>query len=217
MRRAVVLVALAVLAVFAGAKFVPWLLTKQDVELSSPTSPALFAGLTEVPLAPGHELCVVGVDLAPSYRSAHLLATGPGRLALTLSASGYSSTARAVAAAGPVAVALPVKPPPRDAIGNACLRNEGSAPLPVQGNVEVRTASRPVSTLDGRRIAPDVPLSFWRGKRETRLAALLNGIPKMAVFKPVGAWLFWVLLALVLIAVPAAVIAALAMGMRSAP
>jgi hypothetical protein len=217
MRRAVVLVALAVLAVFAGAKLVPWLLAKQDVELSSPTSPALFGGVTEVPVAPGQELCVAGVDLAPSYRSAHLLVTGPGSLALTLTAGGFSSTGHAVAAAGPSVVAVAIEPPPRHAIGNACLRNEGSAPLPVQGNVEVRTASRPVSTLDGKRIAPDVPLSFWRGKRETRLAALLGGIPKMAVFKPVGEWFFWLLVPLVLVAVPALVIAALVMGMRSAP
>src|ERR671934_68152 len=54
----------------------------------------------------------------------------------------------------------------------------------------------------------DVALSFWRGKRESRLAALLGGIHKMAAFKPVGAWFFWALLVLVAVGVPAAVVAA---------
>jgi hypothetical protein len=213
MRRAVVIVGVAVLALFAGIKFVPWLTTKQDVLLSSPTSTPLFGGQTEVPLAPGHQLCVKPVELAPSYRTAHLLLSGPGRLALTVSAPGYSSTTRTTSNGGPlIVVSLPKLP--RSADGVVCMRNEGSQPFQVEGNVEDRTQSFPTTLLDGRPIKGDVPISFWRGRTESRAAALLHGIPKMAVFKPVGAWFFWLLLPLVLLAVPALVITALALGLR---
>lgn len=209
-----VLVALAVLAVLAGARFVPWLTSKQDVELSSPTTPPLNTGLTVVTVKPRQVLCVNAVDLGPSYHSAHLLVAGPATLALTLSAPGFSSTSRAVTRADAFPLAIPVRMPRGAVLGQACVRNDGSAPFQLEGNVEPRTQSRPGSTLDGKAIQPQVPISFWRGKRETRIAALIGGIPHMAVFKPVGAWFFWIVLVLVLVAVPAAVITALALGMR---
>ncbi|HXD56266.1 MAG TPA: hypothetical protein VN606_00025 [Thermoleophilaceae bacterium] len=213
MRRTVVIVAAAVLALFAGVKFVPWLTTKQDVLLSSPTSPPLFSGQTEVPLAPEQELCVNPVDLAPGYHTAHLLVSGPARLALTITAPGYSATARASGKGGPVVV-VPLPKLPRSAQGVACMRNEGSQPFQLEGNVEARTQSRPATLLDGRRIQGDVPLSFWRGRSQSRAAALLDAIPRMSVFKPLGERFFWLLLALVVLAVPALVITALVSGLR---
>jgi|SRR5689334_17704533 hypothetical protein len=213
MRRTVVIVAVAVLALFVGVKFIPWLTTKQDVLLSSPTSPPFGGGLTWIKLDPGHELCVNPVDLAPNYRTAHLLLQGPARLALTITAPGYSSTTHAVTKGEPVVV-LPLARLPRSASGVACMRNDGPQPFQVEGNVEGRTQSRPTALLDGKPIKDDVPISFWRGKPESRAAALLDGIPKMAVFKPVGAWFFWLMLPLVLLAVPALVITALALGLR---
>src|SRR6185312_11163267 len=187
MRRTVVIVAAAVLALFAGVKFVPWLTTKQDVLLSSPTSPPLFSGQTEVPLAPGQELCVNPVDLAPGYHTAHLLVSGPARLALTITAPGYSATARASGKGGPVVV-VPLPKLARSAQGVACMRNEGSQPFQLEGNVEARSQSR--------------------------AAALLDAIPRMSVFKPLGERFFWLLLALVVLAVPALVITALVSGLR---
>src|SRR5919204_4512401 len=212
MRRTSILVAMAVFALVAGVKFVPWLTTKQDVELSSPTSPPLMTGLTWVTLSSGHELCVNPVDLAPSYHAAHLLVMGSGRLALTIERPGFSSTSRVAAQSGVVVV--PVRLPEGRSTGVACMRNEGPQPLQLEGNVEPRTQSAVTTLLDGQPIKDAVPISFWRGKRESRVAALLDGIPRMAVFKPVGAWFFWTLLVLVIAAVPAAVIAALALGLR---
>jgi hypothetical protein len=209
MRRAALIgVAVAVLAVLAVVRFVPWLTAKQDVELSSPTSSSLMIAPTLVPVQPGHVVCIATVDLAPSYRSAHLLVGKPATLALTLSAPGYSSTTRARTSADAVPLALPIHPPPRPTLGRACVRNEGQADFLLFATGEPRTQSRPVTTVDGKPIPQDVALSFWRGKRESRLAALLGGIHKMAAFKPVGAWFFWALLVLVAVGVPAAVVAA---------
>src|SRR3954447_18799336 len=128
MRRPVVLVAVAVLVLAAGVRFVPWLTTKQDIELSSPRSPPFNIGLTWVDVDPGQELCVNPVDLDSSYRTAHLLLRGPAQLALTITSPGFSSTSRATTQGEPVTV-LPVKMPARDATGAACMRNEGSQRL----------------------------------------------------------------------------------------
>lgn len=213
MRRTVVIVAVAVLALVVGLKFIPWLTTKQDILLSSPTSPPLFGGQTEVPLAPGHQVCVTPVDLAPNYHSAHFMVNGPAQLDLTISAPGYSSTTPATSTGGQV-VAVPLPRLPRSANGTACIRNAGARPFSVAGNVEPRTQSFPSTVLDGKAIPGDVPFSFWHGKRESRAAALLDAIPRMAVFKPLGSRFFWLLLPLVLLAVPALVIAALVLGLR---
>jgi hypothetical protein len=213
MRRAVVIVSVAVLALVVGLKFVPWLTTKQDVLLSSPTSTPLFGGQTEVPLAPGHQVCVKPVDLAPNYHSAHFLVNGPAQIALTISAPGYSSTVPATSTGGPV-VAVPLRKLPRSADGMACIRNAGARPFSVAGNVEPRTQSFPSTILDGKAIPGDVPFSFWHGRPESRAAALLDAIPRMNIFKPLGERFFWLLLPLVLLAVPALVIAALAVGLR---
>jgi hypothetical protein len=215
MRRWTVVVAVAVLALIAGVRVVPWLTTKQDVELSTPTSPPFNTGLTWLDLDPGHVLCVNPIDLSPNYHAAHLLVRGSGRLTLTIEAPGYSSTSHSAAQEGVVVV--PVRMPQRRSTGVACMRNDGSQPFQLEGNVESRTQSLPTALLDGKPIKDDVPISFWRGKRESRAAALLDGIPRIAVFKPVGAWFFWTLLVLVLVAVPAAVIAALALGLRESP
>ncbi|HEY2603961.1 MAG TPA: hypothetical protein VGI67_20555 [Thermoleophilaceae bacterium] len=212
--RIAVALALVLLAVVAVVKWVPWLDTRRDVELSSPTSPPLSIPPSLVTLKPGDRLCIPAIDLGPSYREAHLFVNKPSKFSFTVSAPGYRGTTFGSTPGDETPVALPVKPPPHDAIGTACVRNVGRHRFYLWGTVEPRTQARPVSFLNGKALPQDVALSFWSGKPTTVWEDASGAISRMSVLAPVGTWFFWLLLVLVAIGVPAAVIYALARSLR---
>lgn len=95
-----------------------------------------------------------------------------------------------------------------------CLRNTGTRPVALLGNAEL-AARTSYAEVDGERKATDLALVFTRDSRSA-LAQIPEMFERAALFRPawVGAWTFWLLAALVLLAVPALLARAVAGASR---
>jgi hypothetical protein len=94
-----------------------------------------------------------------------------------------------------------------------CVRNAGArrAALYGSGDLAARTSS---ALLDGRATGADIDLVFRTSARST-LALVPDMLQRMALFRGgwIGPWLYWLLLAVVLLGVPALLIGALAQAL----
>jgi hypothetical protein len=84
-----------------------------------------------------------------------------------------------------------------------CFRNDGRGSVGLYGNgpAAARTSA---ATLDGAGVGTDLTLVFERSDSHSLLAALPDVFQRAALWHPgwIGAWSFWVLLALLLAGVP---------------
>ncbi len=209
-------VTLALLALLVLAGFLPWLLRERAAVSSTPIirPPSVVA---ELQLRPGQEACVSDVLFTPEAEEVKVQVTrtrqdaGP-RLAVTASAEGYGARAAAPAGYGPrqdLEVALP--PAPRQVGGGKlCVRNAGRTDVWFLGTVEERALATQRTSIDGRP-AP-VQLAVTLQEREPRafLARVGELVDRAAAFRPayLGPAVLWLLLAGVVLLVPAAVLAA---------
>jgi hypothetical protein len=111
---------------------------------------------------------------------------------------------------GPLTAAI--QPPTHPLIGQGCVRNAGRTPISLVGTTEDRTSGREQAVVDGARIAPDVQLTLLARGHRTLLRETRAALRHMAAFKGsfVSAGLLWVLLVLVVLGIPALVVAAVA-------
>ena len=105
------------------------------------------------------------------------------------------------ASVGPVASSVPLR---------VCVRNEGAAPVAING----APPDTPPDLLGdpGRRALP--AFTFLREGDASMLSLLPEALRRAALFRPrwVGAWTYWLLLAAAMAGLPAA----LAAGLRAA-
>ncbi len=212
-----VAVACALLALVVLAGFVPWALRERPAVSSTPIvrPPAVVA---ELQLRPGTEACVSEVLFTPEAQEVKVQVTrtrqdaGPP-LQVTAAAAGYRARAAAPGGYGPRRdLELAIPPAPRQvAGGRLCLRNAGRGDVWLLGTVEERALATQRTSLDGRP-AP-VQLAVTLQERENRSLPARAGelVDRAAVFRPgyLAPPVLWLLLAAVLLAVPAAVLAAL--------
>ena len=104
---------------------------------------------------------------------------------------------------------------PRSAI-DVCVRNAGTGKVAVYGTTGLahRTST---AIVDGKpQPSIDLAVRLERGPKRSLLARLPDAFGHAATFKPswVGAWTFWVLAALVLLAVPLLLARALSGALR---
>jgi hypothetical protein len=95
---------------------------------------------------------------------------------------------------------------------SVCVANLGSEPVELYGNAAA-AALTSQAFLNGRRaLDTDVALVFLQGQRRSMLAQLADAFERASVFRPgwVDPWVYWLLTALVLVAVPAMLARALA-------
>lgn len=99
---------------------------------------------------------------------------------------------------------------PEEARVEVCLRNTGHRQLVLHGGSRGARLSTGVK-VDGRPKGTDLTLVFVRGEPRSTLSLVPEMFRRAALFRPawVGAWTFWLLLALVLCGVPALLAAAL--------
>lgn len=100
---------------------------------------------------------------------------------------------------------------------SVCLRNAGDRRVAVYGGPELARRNSSVE-VDGQEVATDMTLVFTRESRSA-LALVPDVFDRASAFRPawVGPWTFWALAALLLLAVPGLLAAALrdAFGDRS--
>jgi hypothetical protein len=91
-----------------------------------------------------------------------------------------------------------------------CLRNAGSADVTLYGSGDLATRTS-TGEFNGEPLGADVALSFERASARSLLSLVPVMFERMALWHAgwVGAWLYWLLAAAVLIGVPALLVAAL--------
>jgi hypothetical protein len=187
---------------------------------ATPTSePYDVSQLTPIAV-PGHgRICVDGMPWAPQARFVQLrvlpgprartaaigvAATGPG---------GYRADAQILGGLAQNARAtVPIRPARKEITGTLCVTNEGARPLSFYGVPTADRLGAPVKvTLDGKPV-PDRQLSvtLLQSRDKSILGRLGTVLSHVATFRPIGPWLVWILLALLLVGAPVGVALALA-------
>ncbi|HEX7292238.1 MAG TPA: hypothetical protein VF250_14030 [Conexibacter sp.] len=210
---------LAVVALVAATQILPWLTRDREVVSSTPVRTELLAP-QEIALQPGQRACVARVPFDPDGRVARVTiaraGAGPARLSLAASGGAYRAQASArVPADYEGALDIPFAPPTRDLIGTLCVGNAGGRAIALAGTVHPWAIVRPQMTLDGQPVAEAFTLTLLEPGRRSYLARVPQLVERAAALSAVGPWLFWLLLALLVVGVPAGVTAALTLALRA--
>jgi hypothetical protein len=157
------------------------------------------------------------VAFDPATRAATILTdkgtrNGPP-LRVTATAPGYRSTAFVPGGYGGFAsLQATLDAPPRSAIGEVCVENEGRRRVGLQGTEEGRIQNRSATTVDGRELRQKLTLLLGEGRARSLADRPGEVLDRMAAFKPpiLGSAVLAVIGLLILAGVPAAVVYAIA-------
>jgi hypothetical protein len=219
MRRAPILVAVAVLLVGLAVMVPGWLLDERDYLAVTPQPPAVEQP-SHLDVPPDGRVCMDRVALDPHSEVARVRPVGRVRavpLSLTITGEGgYAARSRAAAnyRRGDV-VALPVDPPPRSLIATLCLHNQGRHVLSLAA-VHDRRRSRSIVLVNGIQIQPGFVIQFAEREPVSILERLPDSVRRMTVLRPavVSDVTLWLLLALVVAGIPILALWAYARALR---
>jgi hypothetical protein len=219
MRRGILAGFLALFAVWLLTAGLAYLLKSRPAIWATPTSEAYdVAQLTPIAV-PGHQqICLDGMPWAPEARFVQvrvlpglrartpaigIAARGPGYRADAVIPGGLAQNARATAA---------IRPASKEIDGTLCVTNRGARPLSFYGVPTADRLGAPVTVTVGGKPLIDRQLSvtLLQSHDKAILGRLGTVLSHVATFRPVGTWLVWILLALVLFGAPVAVALALA-------
>jgi hypothetical protein len=204
MRRASLLVAVAVLVAGLAVMVPGWLLDDRDYLAVTPQPPPV-EGPTELELTPGGRLCMNSVALDEHSDEARIFPVD-GRavpVAITVRGEdGYVATGRAGAGYRPGdVVALPVKAPPRSLIATVCLHSGGDERLFLAAVVD-RRRSRSAVFQDGVAVQPGFAIQFAEREPVSILERLPASLRRMSVLRPVSDAVLWPLLVVFVAGIP---------------
>src|SRR5437763_3362531 len=216
-RRASLPVVVFVVAVVAGtiAMAIPFVTRNRDFPASIP-SPAPLFNTDVLNVAPGASTCFDKAVPEQHSREARFRTTSFGATAgpplrLTLSGPGYMHS-YAVAGGYPKVgeQRVAIEPPSRPTPLRVCIANRRTRPVGLFASND-RTRSRSLATVGGRPTGVSVVFGFW----ETGVVDVRRRLPDMAerltIFRPAygGRWFVWLLAALLVVGIPAALLVAL--------
>jgi hypothetical protein len=164
---------LAVLIAFGLVRIAPWALQSRERIAGSPSLSGIYVA-NPVVLDAGETACIKPVPLTEDVAKAQVMVftRRPQPLELSLRAPGYAASARAPAnyrddREVPVVFDLPRRPP-RQAMGEACVRNIGTAPVKMSATGEPRSDAVAQTTKAGKP-QPDMHLTLLSGDRSSTL------------------------------------------------
>jgi hypothetical protein len=212
--------ALLVLAVAAVAVFVPYLSREREAVAGVPV-PSPFAVQENIRLAPDQEVCLdaVAIDVDSEIAEFSVISktkSGPP-LRVSAEAPGYRAAAEVDGGyLSPDTIRVPLEPPTRSLLAEFCVANLGKRRVDLLGAHEARTASRVVARVDGTDIPQDLTLRFLSEDSGSVLARLDSLIDRMSAFHPpvLETPVLWLLLALLVVVLPAAAIYAVVSSFR---
>lgn len=154
---------------------------------------------------PGHVACQRPIDASAAFDSvAVTAAAGAGPLKVTVTPAGGGSPlgAGTLPRSGGQAAAVPVGHVAGDQAIAVCVRNAGRRPATLIGNAAA--AAPGTATVDGRTVPTDLALTFQRRRPQSFLSLIPAMFRRAALFRGlgIGGWTYWLLLALVVVAVP---------------
>ncbi|HMJ03843.1 MAG TPA: hypothetical protein VK506_12935 [Conexibacter sp.] len=214
--RLVAAVCAAAIVLGAVGALLPALLEDDVGTSSTPVRRDLVAH--DVTLAPDQRVCVANVALDRDSAVARLrvrrvpaagatlrvVATGPGHRAAGIVVLGAQG-----ASAEGAAVDVPLAPPPRSLVGTLCMRHEGGGTVELVGTDHPRATVRSSASLDGVPLRQAPSVSLLQARERSTLARTSELVDRAAALSPFGPWLFWALIPLLLLGLPALVVTAL--------
>lgn len=99
--------------------------------------------------------------------------------------------------------------PPRALVGTLCITNGGQGALTLVGTDHPRALVRSHPTLDGAPLRQAFSVTLLEAHARSPLARAGELVERAAALSPFGPWLFWLLVPLLLVGLPALVVAAL--------
>jgi hypothetical protein len=209
--------------IFAAAYWVVPYLTRERETVSGVPVPKPLAVNEQVPLSAGQEACLDHVAFnrdseIVEFTVLSRMRSGPP-LRIRAAAGPYRT--RAAVDRGyraPAVVRADIDPPEPSRLGRICLANRGRRAVVLLGTREPRTLSRAVTTIDGAPSAADISLRFLAAEPGTVPERLGSLVDRISAFKPtvLEQPILWLVLALVVVGVPALALYALAAGFREA-
>jgi hypothetical protein len=167
---------------------------------------------------PGHEACQRDIDVEEPFDSVTILPAAYFKPVPRLELRVVDRASGRRIAAGllplghpenrPTTIRLDTGVPKRRRV-DVCFRNAGAWKVALFSGPA--TDNEPsFGTLDGHFIASDILIDFVRSKPRSTLSLIPDIFRRAALFHPawVGAWTFWLLAAVLLVAVPAALVCA---------
>lgn len=170
-------------------------------------------------LQPGQEVCQLPVPVGAAFDEVELHVGTFGRpRGSELEVSIREQPGGAVLARGTLPAGYADNSRPTVDVGDVdddgsvaiCVRNTGSRRAALYGGPDV-TARTSSAELDGRPLGADLNLVFRTSSPRSGLALLPDMLERASLFRGgwIGPWLYWLLLAGVLLAVPALIVRAL--------
>jgi hypothetical protein len=217
--RPFLIAAAAVLVVGVVFAFVPFLTRERAVTTATPV-PDPVSPLESLKLQPRARVCVNSIPFTPDASRVRMLIGqlhGPPQpLQLSVRAAGLDETnpvAPRYAASTPIVVGF--TPVARASFGTVCLRNVGDRAVNAGMTSDPRNISRSQATLDGKPYGNHVPVTLFAAKRASLLSRVGAIVNHVAAFKPSPAHtVVWILVVLVIVALPALILWGVAAGLR---
>jgi hypothetical protein len=201
-RRAVAFTA-ALIVLGALVVLLPGLLRDRPRVDATPAPPPL-AAIALVKVAGGQRACLGNVVLDSGSQLARFTVGTYGRPGPELRVSAAGRRYRVPAGfADNAHLTVALRPPPRPTATTFCISNTGRRTIALYGSDELRSRSRVVVTVAGRRIAPDVTLTLDRRTPASVLDQLGDVVARTTRWHPgVSEPVVWALIVLVLLGVP---------------
>ena len=216
-------VAATLAAFFAGVAVVLVLAASDERHIAF--SLGVRAATPGVEVLPGHEACQRDVDVEEPFDSLTVLPAAyfhpVPRLRLRVTDRRTRRTVATAFLAGghpenkPTTIYFDARVPKGRPV-DVCFRNAGAWKLAFFSGPA--TDNEPsFATLDGSYIQSDILIDFLRRKPRTTLSTVPDVFRRAALFHPrwVGAWTFWLLTAVLVIGVPAALAASVRAAARA--
>lgn len=220
--RTVVLVTMLVTLMIGGIFLVNDAFTKRQIVVSTPTPDGVFAHPT-VTLKPGQRLCMTPVVFPTDADLAQVLISPPKRptetaeLLITVTADGKRQDTRVRRQPSGLTFAAGAVPDnPKTAQGDVCVRNVGRVPADLLATNEARFQTltmtvgpgKPQPASDPARVS--VSLSLIDSRPQTLISRFDDAVKRANQFSGgLSQVLLWLLVATVVLGVPAATIAAM--------
>lgn len=219
--RALVAVVVGVALLVVAA--IGWLGPKLKWErpaLTSTPAPFDWRDPTKLVLAPESRACMADVAIDPESRQAWLGVIPihpPTELVLTLEGPGYRARTTLPPANADGVIVTPVRAPERPLEATVCVENAGRTATELSAIADPRVVGRVHATVDGAEQQAAFRLVFLEGEPTTMLERLPQTFERAASLSAAGPWLYWLLLPLLVLGVPACLLGALWLGFRDEP
>jgi hypothetical protein len=213
--------ALLVLALATVDVFIPYLTRERETVAGVPV-PTPFAVQEDIRLTPDQEVCLDDVAMDVDSELAEFTVASRARsgppLRVSAAAAGYRAAGELDGGyRSPQTVRVALEPPGRSLLANFCIANRGAREVDLLAAHEPRTASRVIARVNGQEVPPDLALRFLAQDSGSVLERLGSLIDRMSAFHPpvLEKPMLWLLLALLVLVLPAATIYAVVSSFRA--